>query len=488
MRLTLIAIGTLLSGVLHAESGNLFDRVASAEISGKDRFLFLRRTDPDSEVQAVGHHLLNEVSVRADHRDWSASIGATNRLDFSQTVQPKALQLEKKLFTWESRDWNVQLGDSYQELGRGIALALYRDEVFGIDSTLEGAAVRYQSDVVRTSVFAGRIHPWQSPVALNPVTIDLEGRMLVLAGTSVGVTTDIGKFSVHTTGTFNRDEETRQFDRHWHTVGAVASIEGLIEGVDLYAESNLLMPSSTAEGQSDLGYGSYAALSYALPGWRVQVEAKDYRSYYYEFSRPPTLEEDVVETLNTQDVTAARLALSRSYGSNNTATASLLYGSDRMVDATLYHGTLGTKIRLAPKIDLETKVGYRSITEQTHLAHGAAKLQFKTFPGQSFEVGYRKQRNETNLSFLPTLDDRNYFDATYVFSQAWSITLGYESVPSNLEEVGQNFFNVGLRARADALQGRAFVGQTSGGTICSGGICRQVPSYSGAYVDATYLF
>lgn len=484
-----ITFATLaLTSAAFAERIGILESLEDARIGGRNRVLFARSTDPGAVDEAMSNRLLNEISLRAEYGGWIATVGASNRIEFEQTEQPKALQLEKKMFAYESHRWNLQLGDSYHELGRGIALALYRDEVFGLDTTLEGASAKFEDDVSTIGAFAGRINPWKSPVAINPVALPLNNRTVYLAGVSVAGNTELGRLEAHATGTFNQERLTQSWDRQWWIGGASAHLNTLPEGFDAYLESNVLVPTSKTSSEPVSGFGSYASLSYAAEGWRAQIDAKDYRKFYYEFHRPPTLEEDVVQTLNTQDVTAARLSFSRLWGPANSATAALLVGGDRMVDSSLYHGTVGSKIRFSDGIDLESKAGYRIMPGQSQLVHASLKGQLRTAPGQMLEVGYRKQHNKTNLSFLPTLDDRNYFDVSYVFSHAWSVSVGYEWVPSNASDVGQHFANLGLRAKADAVQGRAFVGQTSGGTLCSGGICRQVPPYTGAYVDATYAF
>ena len=41
---------------------------------------------------------------------------------------------------------------------------------------------------------------------------------------------------------------------------------------------------------------------------------------------------------------------------------------------------------------------------------------------------------------------------------------------------------------AGGLVSKAFIGKTSGGTLCSGGVCRVVPPYTGAMLETTYVF
>jgi hypothetical protein len=221
--------------------------------------------------------------------------------------------------------------------------------------------------------------------------------------------------------------------------------------------------------------------------WKFKVEWKDYREYNYDFRRPPTLEEDIVTSLNFSNVTAARFWVERRTGVYGLLRASFLTGEDRTVSAPIHHAVASMKWMLG-NVAIEGRSGYRWLPGQSDLLHGDVKTKIPTFSGQYVELGYRKLHAFNNLSFLPTLDDRNFFDFAYTINSHWSVNIGAEFVPSNPPEVGQAFFNAGTLIKVASLTSRVFVGSTSGGPQCSGGICRLVPAYSGFMVEGTYAF
>jgi hypothetical protein len=75
----------------------------------------------------------------------------------------------------------------------------------------------------------------------------------------------------------------------------------------------------------------------------------------------------------------------------------------------------------------------------------------------------------------------------YTFSERWSATMGYEYIPVGTPGT-QHYVNVGGNYHDGPFQAKAFVGKTSGGSLCSGGVCLPVPAYTGAYVETIYTF
>ena len=124
---------------------------------------------------------------------------------------------------------------------------------------------------------------------------------------------------------------------------------------------------------------------------------------------------------------------------------------------------------------------------KNNLAHISSKLSFPTFRRQSIEVVALKQFQRKDF-VLGTSEDRSLLELTYTFSDALNSTVGYEYIPTNSDSVGKHFANVGAGLKQGALSSRCFLGQTSGGTRCSGGVCRVVPPYTGAMLETTYTF
>jgi len=475
-------------GILSTQSGGAF------LFSSTDHLLLSNSKDPDDPTAKPTNTLMHENTMRGEYREYSLGINFSNRWspDGPQGVTAP-FQLEKKTGTAEFREWKIEIGDSHQELGRGIALSLYRDPVFGLDNTVEGASVRYHPDHFDVAVFAGRVNTLHAPVAINPVLNPIEDRQVMIGGSSVkaNVTEDV-KVGTHYVYTLNEPLALPVPDKRWHTVGTSLQIDNIAEGLDFYAESNILVTQLLTNGSVPVsnGYGSFGALTWAPMPWIAKLEVKDYRAYNYDFRRPPTLEDDVVVTLNTQNVTAGRLWLEHRFDDPfATVYASYLGGNDREGRTTvLHHGLVGAKFHGLLHSEVEAKAGYRTLVTKETLAHASLKTKWRTAKGQFLELEYRKYKRVTNLDSTPTPEDRNQFLTTYTFNEKFNVSLGYELVPTNPDTAGQNFVNAGSTYKTGPLTAKAFVGQTSGGVICSGGVCRQVPPYTGAYLETTYVF
>jgi len=430
--------------------------------------------------------LMHENSLQTEYSNYRLGIDFANRLTPDGDGNLNRLTLEKKMAMATFGNWEFVAGDSHQELGRGIALSLYRDPVFGLDNTLEGASVRYQPEGATAGLFVGRVNALRVPVAINPATTSLVDNEFLLLGTYAnGLVAPDTRIGGHYVLGANRPLDSNGFNKNYHTLGASFQQDNIADEWDLYAESNILV-TRNLESASEVpnGFGSYGSVSWAPMPWKAKVEIKDYRDYAFEFRRPPTLEEDIIESINTSSVTAGRLSVEhRQMETKMTLTGSYLLGRDRLVGADIHHGVVGSRFIGPLGLEMEVRGGYRTMPGKSDLSHASVKTKAKTFRGQAAEVTYRKQYEHINLDSLPTVKDRNLFDFTYTFSELFNVSVGYEYFPRASETAGNHFFNGGGSLRLGSLTTRAFVGKTNGGTICSGGVCRQVPPYTGAYLE-----
>jgi hypothetical protein len=274
-------------------------------------------------------------------------------------------------------------------------------------------------------------------------------------------------------------------DHAWHTVGTSYHHDNPWPDGDLYVETNLLSGmrySTDGDTPSKQGAGSYITVSWVPSPWKFTLSAKDYRGYEYEFRRPPTLEEDVVASINNESVAATKLGIERVFGAH-ALSLSTLYGYDGLIRTQIYHGVVGGRMRLIP-VTLEWKTGYRDLPTDSNLTHASIGLKIPTFSVQSLDIMLRKQIERRFLSLLPSHEDRNVTEVTYRFSSRWNAGAGLEFVPTNAEELGRYFGNLSASYASGDLTVRAFLGQTSGGTRCSAGVCRRIPPFSGGSIEA----
>lgn len=462
-----------------------------------DHALMTSAKDPGDPTLPVSNVLAHQTVLSGELGNFSASLAFSNR--FSQSKDPlidKSFLLDKKTLTGSWENFELRLGDSHQEFGRGIALALFNNPAFGVDNTLEGGSLKVRNSAIEVSAFGGRVNALQAPVAINPVDTLMEGREVRIAGG--GITANLTKQTKLTTHyhlTENQPNE-KPINKKYQTLGMSFESRDLIPGLETYLESNVMDWEASTSSKKPLqekprAYGSFASVSYSDLAFKTKLEFKDYRNFSYDFQRPPTLEEDFVLATNRSDVSAARLGLEGRFGDEKTTVlgTSYLSGQDRELKARIHHPLAYTKFKLGSGVELELKGGYRWMPEKNNLAHASLKTKVKTAKGQYAELELRKQNlNQAISSPIPIREERNVARLTYTFSERFNLGVGYEHMPTNLPELGNHFVNGSATYTTGMLTARGFVGQTSGGTQCSSGVCRQVPPYTGAYLETTLSF
>ncbi len=499
----LMALSFLIARSVLAETeATLEDSGAATQekirVTATDHLLVTNQKDPSNPLGNATNTLTHSDTVRAERGPYSLKIEFSNRVPLDAKTNQnsnvkKLFTLEKATAEAEYAKFDVKLGDSYQELGKGLILSLYRDDVFGIDNTLQGAAIRYHPSGLDTTLIAGRVNAVSAPLAINAVPSPVIDRNVWLAGgqakVEVASETKIGGQYLFA---IEKPLTSDNFDRSWYEFGPSFSKDGLFDTVDVYAETNMITGQylfANKKIPATLGYGSYGSATWSPDRWKLKVEVKDYRSFDFDFQRPPTLEEDVVDTSNLNNVSGSRLYVERKLEDNKTSIhGSTLVGYDRNLGSALYHGVVGSKFEALGKTQFEVKTGYRWMPGHNDLAHASVVSKIRTFKGQSIELSATKQKSNIKLNVLPSVVDRNVFSVYYNFSERWSGGIGYEYVPSNTPDLGNHFFNVNASLKRGDITGRVMVGQTSGGTVCSGGVCRQVPPFSGALVESIVVF
>lgn len=482
-----------------ADSGDALEESAgsSLRLSVIDHLLMSNATDPNNPQSNPTSLLMHEDSVRAEYDPYSLNVHFTNRYTpDGPPIQNAPFNFEKITAGADWQDWSLAAGDSHQELGRGIALSLYQDKIFGIDNTVQGAAVRFHPAGFDTNVFAGRVNQIIVPVAINPMPPLIgNSSMYLAAGSSRLSLNSDTKIGAQYMFAESPPMTPTDSDKQWQTVGGMFSMDNIVPDVDMYLESNMM----TTQALGSLAqtypnsFGSYGSLVWSPAPWQVKFETKDYRypmdAPAFALRRPPTLEEDVVDAPNITNVTASRLYVEhRDQETKMTVYGSMLGGWDRLANTQVYHGVLGAKFVGPSRTEFEVKGGYRDMPNWETLYHAGAKAKFHTFKGQAFEVGIRKRwdlNSALTLSGVP--DDRNMLDLGYTFNERLNVALGFEYLPTDTGN-GRDFVNVGVNYKIGNLASRAFIGKTSGGVLCSGGVCRVVPPYTGGLIETTYTF
>jgi hypothetical protein len=459
----------------------IFSLSLLAETKVTDHLIF--SNSRDIVDRTVSNQILHENFFRSQLLNFDVLLQLNNRFYFNDpNANQQPLSFEKLSVERQWRQFEFTGGDFNLQFGKGIQFSFFKEDVLGINNTLQGAFLRYNPESFDVQAYGGLINPLSYPVALYPTENPLKNRNLLFVGGQAYY--KIQKdFKVGSSYFFSSQYQTQRdfIDKQWNSFGLLVSKENLLEDLDFYAESSLqLTQSFTSTSTLNLpnSYGSYAGLVYSPDNWKFIAEAKDYRNETFEFRKPPTLEEDFIENQNIADMTAGKLKVERSLNNGDTRlSTSYLYGDDRTAVSPVHHATLAIKQKGDLFTDNEIKVGYRYHPEKLQLWHLDLKTKLP-MGSQSIEVGFRKR--DSNIS------SKNQLDFTFNFSEKFNIALGYEYLPTNLTD--QHFLNLASTIRMGSFSAKAFLGQTSGGVLCSGGVCRTVPPYSGAMVETVVVF
>ncbi len=422
-------VSFFLASLLYAEEAQT--SLSNIQASASTHAIFSNEQVEEGSAEK-NNVLMHEARLQVEGYGFFSGIQFTNRYAPDHLRQgTRAFQLEKKWLSYEFSSGKATLGDSHLELGKGIALALYRDPVFGIDTTVEGGVVKIDQDSFGLLAFGGRLNSWKAPVAVFAVTDPLKDREVYLGGGQGKLKTSLGDAGAHYFLAVNRPK-TGPSDQRWHTVGTSLSTDKIWEGGDVYLESNFLRqePLVRTIAQLPTGFGTYGAVTHSDSPWLLKLEGKDYRQYSFEFRRPPTLEEDFIESQNIVDVSAGRLSAEYRFPSVRLQ-SSYLFGEDRVVKSLIHHGVLGAKWDGFAKTKWESKVGYRALPYHSNLAHAGIKVKVPTFASQNLELGGRKFRETKDLDSQARVEDRNIIDLGYSFGNSVTLGVGYEYFPQD---------------------------------------------------------
>ncbi len=408
------------------------------------------------------------------------------------------VRLERFRLQHDVGQFSLIAGDSYLQLGRGIALSLRKVDELGLDQTLQGGNVRWDGAFATLQAFAGRVNI----ANLDGVTQKhLEDPYDLLGGARSTFHLGLADFSVHALYLRPRIPFAPSMGDDYTTLGGAYLDLPLSYRLSLYVEGAVQRYRLAGEEQE--GTAAYASadldleiVSLLLEGlWLddFQVagsfdETLQRRNIY---SQPPTLERFDQEVLDNKDVRGGRARLSRPF-----LDGSLVFHLNGMyrqygpeasaVDA--FHGYGGFEFTYGSSSRWFASAGYREEVQDGHviktMVHGESDWVQELGGGYSFQltVGHESR----------TLDARPYVRGTTLFgvdkSELGSLLLevGYDT----FDPTQRTLFLAGIVAwrSMDWLQVRAIVGSQRGGIKCIGGVCRDFPAFSGGRLEAVLYY
>ena len=415
-------------------------------------------------------------------------------------------------------DWlRLRGGDTFVVFGRGLLLHLNHIGSFGTETSVLGGQAEARSGALSARLFGGVTRYAEVPQLLEGKVIDiwnpiagarLEARLGDLTLGVHGMETRDGAGG----GRLNRGFVGLDGSDGFH--GAGASLEARTpSGAALYGEAAWVAGLGGARGR-----GGYGSLVVPVGPATVTVESKAYSGLdltYHEkgersgapftarlpYNAPPTLEPSdlVFKTApDTGDSVGVRarfdLAVSQGWTLFGSVSRIRQESTPGQPTHTLLHPVLGVEVSPARGGRYLVDLGYR---EEHHPAnallrsdwlHAEAKAVVPVWGSHSLDLLAQYK------AFLPETDDPAKHDLLLLVTWAWAPSLelaaglDHRGTPVPDAELGNHPFG-SLTWRPDSGSALIlFAGSDPGGLRCTSGVCRTLPAFRGARLEAALRF
>lgn len=443
------------------------------------------------------------------------------------------LRPERLALRWTPGDWNIEAGDAQLVFGRGVALSFRKVDLLGIDTALRGGHVRYTGSNIQVGLHGGVANPQnQDPIDLSIIRepTDIVGGATGRITLPGSVPLHVGAHAVHVA--FEDDETSPYHNRHVSVAGWSVEAPALFDGqLALYAEANGMRRGFdlAAEGRVTSGRGLYGSAQLQLDSLTLLVEWKDYDNFLVApsttegqawriYNAAPAVEFDGPQRLRgigNQRGGALRLDYAFQPGPWMLSLNTVAYGFHEDPAHDAWDGWLVSHswARLQKRAEygeglnwsFDLTAGGRfeyllhSPSDSNYAAgdldrwmiHGRAELTLAS-GDHSFDIAV-EHRHERELRGDRAAEFQvGGATLTYSFGVPFTLTLALRwtdfqaGVVERRAARAYNFlggaFYPGLEARVTFEPGTylgLFVGQTPGGQICSGGVCRDAPPFEG---------
>jgi len=495
MRSLLVALLLLFASSAYAEDATLSaTNTFTAEVRGDNQ----NGTEGDDDYTAV----INRLTLKGVTGALSAGL-RVDAFGFSPSPTPDFeddVILERFELRFRQKPWTLVGGDFYQQLGRGIALSMRKEDQASTDTTLQGGLVELKTREHHAAVFGGRA---------NPANLDeisqhfIEDTNDVMAGGLYDFTQleafDTGVYGVFITPTEKLlGERTKQ-----HTEGIYVDLNGLTKHAALYLEVDLqhreLLGQSCSFFEEDCsGKAAYAALDLSFGDFSVLAEGITLEAFEqrgsrntalnrsFEYNQPPTLERIDQEVSPMRDVQGARLKAEVTFLEQDLLfTVDGVYKEiepDSPARVVLMHGFGGGEYSFQEgRSRLSASSGYRQeatdkATVKT-MVHGEADYLQWLWSKLSLHVSARHESR--------TLEDDPFVRGSALLGVEWtglgSLTfeLGYDTQNPSADVANEFYAGIATLELMDNLSARLVGGTQRGGLRCIAGVCRDYPAFAG---------
>lgn len=465
--------------------------------------------------------------------DSPCTIEGDQRCYLSWDLRPERLTLR-----WQpTHEWTLEAGDSQIVFGRGLALSFRKVDMLGVDNALRGGHVRYQGSNFRFGLHGGLANP-QNQDPIDYRIID-EPDDLVVGGT-FSVTMP-GSLPISVGGhvlrvAFADDLDPTYTSRAVDVAGWTFEAPALADGkLALYLEANGMRRTQELYGDAQIegGRAVYGSAQIQLDNFTLLFEWKDYTNYLVApsigegnawriYNAAPAVEYDGPQRLRgigNQRGGGVRMDYAFLPGPWSFSLNSVLYGFSESARIDPWDGLLASHswVTLSKRqeygdginwsLDIQAGARFELLLDDVPIhqrvageidrwmIHGKVDLTLAS-GDHSFDivVDHRHEREHRGAE----IHDFQIGGASVTYTFGVPLTLALALRWTDFQEgvvqrramkeynVLGGVFYPSLEARWTFEPGTylgAFIGQTPGGQLCSGGVCRDVPTFEGVRVS-----
>lgn len=443
--------------------------------------------------------------------------------DYATYGNGKRAILGSKYVSWQDENFGFRVGDIFEQYGSGLVFRSYEDRTLGFNNSIEGVQGRYNyKGYVGISALYGRPRLYLDYAESSVRGADLNLALSEIAGwTNVGLSlagsyvnryedlmskTDDNENPLYpglTTNSLDMYSARANFD--WN--GLTAGIEYVSKGKDLpTVQATKMLDGKAILGELGYSYRNFSALGtfrkLERMGTKLTLEGEgggNTLNYLPALTRQYTY---MLANLNPYQVNAE----------GETAGQIDVYYSFRNKEERYKYWNLHANFSTAysdSKVTGESRLLWRDINadvehqwnkqwktavlvsvQEWSPSHGFEKA---TYASNIFVVDNtykfdKKKSIRLELQYLYSPDyEKDWMAALVEFSMAprWSFSVSdmYNHGSSDI-----HYYNVAASYTRKATRIQLGYGRTRAGYVCSGGVCRWTPAYTGANLTVTSSF
>ncbi len=436
-------------------------------------------------------------------------------------------RLERLTVRYSLGDWTLTAGDFYRQVGRGIALSIRKVDEAGLDVTLRGGDLQWESDDHRLGVFAG---------LTNPVNIDTISQSFIEDTDDIVVGSDweylgldivnVGLYAVFVHPSERLLPGQRDFT---FSEGITLSSPGLTDWLSIYAElgaqrTQLAGAVTTGRGVGDTilanAFAAYMAVdmnfseigpgdvillleALALDDYEVKGSRNSSLGSRFDYNFAPTLERIDQEVFDNTDVRGARARLEYAIPDPE-----LVFFANSMVrinhldepgQVEMFHNYGGFDLGWQEGISrvVISAGARREVSDEvTFKAINHVEVDLTQHIGAGFSLHIASNVEDRLLDETKFLRGSTFLGGDIQDLGGLTFEFGYDTQdPSpevrNLFFAGILALDLGALIGDEVVEGvdlRATVGTQRGGIKCISGVCREFPAFAGGRLEIVGRF